>query len=119
MMRQMSVSVVIPTICRASLRLAVGSALAQTVPPLEVIVVVDVDRDPDLPAYDAVRVLRTSGRVGPSHARQIGVESAKGDVIALLDDDDSWRPDKLEKQLAAAPEGDEWIVSCRYLRHEH
>ena len=106
-----AVSVVIPTIGRASLRTAVDSALNQTSPPMEVIVVLDRDCDPDLPESDSIRVLRTPGRVGPSRAKQIGVESAKGNVIALLDDDDVWYPDKLEKQLAAAPVGDEWIVS--------
>jgi hypothetical protein len=62
-------------------------------------------------------VLRTSGRVGPSQAKHIGVESANGNVIALLDDDDVWRLDKLEKQLTAAPDGDNWIVSCRFRCH--
>jgi glycosyltransferase involved in cell wall biosynthesis len=113
-----AVSVVIPTIGRASLRRAVESALHQTSPPLEVIVVVDADCDPDVPDSDSIRVLRTSGGVGPSCAKHVGVESARGDVIALLDDDDLWRPRKLEKQLAAAPPGDEWIVSCRYVIHE-
>ena len=92
-----AVSVVIPTIGRASLRTAVDSALNQTSPPMEVIVVLDRDCDPDLPESDSIRVLRTPGRVGPSRAKQIGVESAKGNVIALLDDDDVWYPDKLEK----------------------
>src|SRR6201988_1315286 len=113
-----AVSVVIPSIGRASLRRAVESALRQTSPPMEVIVVVDADCDPDLPDSDSIRVLRTSGGVGPSCAKHIGVEQATGDVIALLDDDDLWRPHKLEKQLAAAPPGDEWIVSCRYVIHD-
>jgi glycosyltransferase involved in cell wall biosynthesis len=80
--------------------------------------VVDADCEPDLPDSDSIRVLRTSGGVGPSMARHIGVSSAKGDVIALVDDDDVWRPHKLEKQLAAAPPGHEWIVSCRFVVHE-
>jgi glycosyltransferase involved in cell wall biosynthesis len=112
-----AVSVVIPTVGRASLRRAVESALHQTSPPMEVIVVVDAECDPDLPDSDLIRVLRTPGGAGPSYAKHIGVESATGNVIALLDDDDAWHPDKLEKQLAAAPFGDEWIVSCRYVFH--
>ncbi len=102
---EMAVSVVIPTICRASLRLAVESALRQTSPPLEVVVVVDTDGEPDLPRSADVRMVRTAGRVGPSVAKHLGIESARGDVIALLDDDDVWRDDKLEIQLAAAPLG--------------
>jgi glycosyltransferase involved in cell wall biosynthesis len=112
-----TVSVVIPTIGRPSLRTAVDSALHQTHPPVEVIVVLDADCEPDLPASGAVRVLRTSGGVGPSLAKHIGVEAATGDVIALLDDDDVWHPTKLELQLAAAPPGDEWVVSSRFFVH--
>jgi hypothetical protein len=84
---------------------------------MEVIVVVDADCEPDLPNDDSIRVLWTSGGVGPSRAKHLGISSAEGDLIALLDDDDLWRPDKLEKQLAAAPPGDDWILSCRYIQH--
>lgn len=114
---EMAVSVVVPTVCRASLRTAVESALHQSRPPIEVIVVVDTDGEPDLPESAAVRVLRTPGRVGPSMAKHIGAEAANGNVIALLDDDDVWHPDKLEKQLAVAPPGDEWIVASRFTVH--
>lgn len=112
-----SVSVVIPTICRASVKAAVESALHQTFTPLEIIVVVDSEGEPDLPEAAAVRVVRTTGRVGPSLAKHLGIESARGDVIALLDDDDVWRHDKLAIQLAAAPEGDEWILASRFSVH--
>lgn len=117
MSSEVAVSVVIPTIGRTSLTKAVESVLQQTFPPLEVIVVLDADCEPDLPPSPAVRVLKTSGGVGASAAKHIGVEAAGGNVIALLDDDDVWRPDKLEKQLAAAPPGDSWIVSSRFAVH--
>ncbi|OBB73446.1 hypothetical protein A5759_15795 [Mycobacterium sp. 852014-52144_SCH5372336] len=112
-----SVSVVVPTIGRPSLRSAVESALQQTSPPLEVIVVLDADCEPGLPESAGIRLLRTSGGVGPSLAKHLGVEAARGNVIALLDDDDLWRPDKLAIQLAAAPQGDEWILSSRFTVH--
>jgi len=112
-----AVSVVIPTIGRPSLRTAVESALGQTAPPVEVIVVVDADCEPDLPNSSAVRVLRTSGGVGPSLAKHLGIESANGDIVALLDDDDVWRRDKLEIQLDAAPPGEQWIVASRFSVH--
>ncbi|MFG1930093.1 glycosyltransferase family 2 protein [Mycobacterium sp. NPDC048908] len=112
-------SVVIPTIGRASLRTAVESVLNQTAPPGEIIVVVDRDCEPDLPDFGSIRVLRTAGGEGPSIAKDIGVAAAKGDVIALLDDDDVWRLTKLEKQLAAVPPVSDWIVSCRYAIHRN
>lgn len=117
MATERAVSVVIPTIGRPSLRTAVESALGQSSPPAEVIVVLDADCEPDLPESSAIRVLRTSGGVGPSSAKHLGIESANGDIIALLDDDDSWRKDKLAIQLAAAPPGDEWIMSSRFAIH--
>ena len=116
-MIETAVSVVIPTIGRASLRRAVESALQQTSPPMEVIVVLDADCEPSLPRSGAVRVVRTSGGVGPSFAKHIGIEAANGTVIALLDDDDVWHHDKLEKQLAAVPPGNEWVISSRFYIH--
>lgn len=111
------VSVVIPTIGRASLRTAVESALRQTLPPAEVVVVLDARCEPDLPNSPAVRVVETSGGVGASMAKHVGIQAATGEIIALLDDDDVWHEDKLEVQLAAAPAGDRWIVASRFLVH--
>lgn len=110
----MTVSVVIPTLGRASLHRAVQSALAQTEPVAEVIVVADTDEPLDLPSDHRVTVVRNSPAVGSAAARQCGVDAATGSVIALLDDDDEWHPDKLRRQLAAvAGEGPHWVASCR------
>jgi glycosyltransferase involved in cell wall biosynthesis len=104
------VSVVIPTHNRADLLgEALDSALAQTVPPAEVIVLDDASTDdtPDLVArYGApVRYVRQE-RAGQSAARNRGAAAATGEYIAMLDSDDVWEPAKLERQLAlhrAAP----------------
>jgi glycosyltransferase involved in cell wall biosynthesis len=80
-------------------------------------VIVVVDAAPgtvDITHIAGVSILQTSGGEGPGRARHLGVRAATGDIIALLDDDDEWEPDKLAKQLAAAPTGEEWIVSCRF-----
>lgn len=116
----LSVSVVIPTMGRTSVRAAVISALNQTTPPLEVIVVVD-SGDQSLPAIlsdilNKIRLLYTGG-IGPSGARMQGAREARGEVIAFLDDDDAWLPNKLEHQLASLPDrlelGFHFLVSCR------
>ena len=52
-----------------------------------------------------VRVLLNHPATGMSGARNRGLESARGERIALCDDDDLWAPDKLSAQLAAASEG--------------
>lgn len=104
-----SVSVVIPTYRRPeSLLRAVKSVLAQTVLPLEVIVV-DDNRDDEAArqasyqlvgdVHPAVRVINHSGTSGGSAARNTGAEAASGTLIAFLDDDDWWLPRKLERQL--------------------
>jgi glycosyl transferase family 2 len=99
--RKPQVSVIIPTTGRATLRQAVESALTQSAPPTEVIVVVDLKAPPDACAWTdpRVRVVCTGGGRGGSGARQMGVNLARGDVIAFLDDDDYWLEEKLERQL--------------------
>jgi hypothetical protein len=115
-----SVSVVIPTAGRPSILAAVSSALEQTHMPLEVIVVFDCNESPMFSALrdvsSVVRVFFTGG-IGGNGARMRGVAEAKGDIVAFLDDDDVWVPEKLELQLAvwrAGSEGHRYtLVSCR------
>ena len=102
------VSAVIPTRNRPDLVLrAAMSALKQTFRGLEVIVVVDGPDGATLPALSTIldprlRVIALKDPVGGAEARNIGVQAATGQWIALLDDDDEWLPGKIEKQLATA-----------------
>ena len=98
------VSVVIPTRGRALLaERAVRSVLAQSFQDFEIVVVID---GPDPETNEALRqcrderlhVVHLGENVGGSEARNIGVRFARGKWIALLDDDDEWFPDKLNKQ---------------------
>jgi glycosyltransferase involved in cell wall biosynthesis len=122
------VSVVVPTADRSQLvARAVRSALAQTLREIEVVVVVD---GPD-PATTSVLariddprlcVLELPQRRGVGEARNAGVERARAEWIALLDDDDEWQPEKLALQLATARASAlaRPIVSCRFAaRDEH
>lgn len=114
------VSVVVPTYDRVDLlRRALDSALSQTVPPGEVVVVDDASPDPVEPvlaaAYDAerLRVVRHDANRGAAAARNTGAEAATGEYVAFLDSDDYWAETKLERQLAvvaADPEVD--LVYC-------
>ena len=112
-----SVSAVIATIGRPSLSRAVQSVLDQTYPVNEIIVVADAGVHMSVPADNRIVLLRNSDGGGPAESRQLGIDSASGSVIALLDDDDVWAPTKLARQLAAADsvDGDHWIVSSRIL----
>lgn len=109
------VSAVIPTIGRPSLTRAVQSVLDQTLPVAEIIVVADTDDAVALPPDARIKLLRNAVGNGPARCRQLGIDAARGAVIALLDDDDEWHTTKLAQQLAAVDfvSGTDWIVSSR------
>jgi glycosyltransferase involved in cell wall biosynthesis len=71
---------------------------------MEIIVVDDGSTDHTLSALarfgDTVHVVRSPNR-GVAAARNLGISAARGDLIAFLDSDDTWRPPKLEVQRQA------------------
>ena len=101
----MRVSVIIPVYDgERYLAEAIDSLLAQTVPPLEVVVVDDGSTDGTaqiIRAYGAPVRYVHQPNAGQSAARNHGVRLARGDYIAFLDADDLVHPKKLERQLAA------------------
>lgn len=106
------ISVVIPAHDRGGvLPRSVGSVLAQTLPPLEVIVVDDASTDETERVVRELgaRYVRLDARSGAQAARNRGVTEATGDWIAFQDSDDEWLPDKLERQVALLE--DEWTVA--------
>lgn len=101
-MRDVSVSVIIPTRDRARLVLrAVNSVMRQSLANLECIVVDDGSMD-DTPEVLAsigdprLKVIRTEAG-GVSAARNRGLAAARGDLLALLDSDDEYLPEKLKR----------------------
>ena len=84
---------------------AVNSALAQTYSNLEVVIV--DDGSPDNAAklvqtryQDEARVrLVRQPNTGTAAARNTGIRYARGTLIALLDQDDRWLPEKLVRQV--------------------
>ncbi len=96
------ISVIIPTYNRAwTLARAVDSVLAQDYPEVEPIVVDDGSTDGTpriLAGYgDRIRVL-TQANAGVSAARNLGIRESSGELIALLDSDDTWEKGKLTCQ---------------------
>ena len=102
-MTRPTISVVIPTFNSAALVTeAVESALGQTLPPHEVIVIDDGSTDDTqrrLGAFaDRIAVI-CQQNAGVAAARNAGVARATGEFVAFLDADDIWHPRKLEFQV--------------------
>ncbi len=111
-------SVVIPCYnAEPFLRETLESVLAQTLSPLEVIVVDDGSTDDSAAIAKSygqpIRVIRQENQ-GESVARNRGMDVARGDWIAFLDADDVWKPEKLESQISAVKPGAICILTGIY-----
>jgi glycosyltransferase involved in cell wall biosynthesis len=100
------VSVIIPTFNRAHLLpRAIKSVLSQTLRDFECIVVDDgsTDRTGDLPLLkntdSRLRFVKLPENKGVSAARNAGVDATSAPLLAFLDSDDEWLPEKIEKQV--------------------
>ena len=112
----MLVSAIIPTYNRArTIERAVNSVLGQSWQPIEVIVVDDgsTDQTTDILARygDRIRLIRQKNE-GPSAARNAGIKAARGQIISFLDSDDSWLPDKVERQVKLLQATESQGVAC-------
>ena len=90
---------------------AIESVLNQTYPNFELLVVNDCSKDKtvelveNFAAKDSrVRLISNDKNRGVSYTRKHGLDEAKGSWIAILDSDDAWTPEKLEKQIARQKE---------------
>src|SRR5262249_39357728 len=118
------VTVLIPAYNASStIERAVDSVLAQTYSDYEIIVVDDGSRDAtaDIVASrygDRVRLLCLTRNQGESAAMNHGIDAAEGELIAFLDADDEWLPDKLSKQVDALNRNPDAVMvscACRFL----
>lgn len=111
------VSVVIPTHNRlGGLASAISSLAQQTALPDEIVIVDDGSDKAvtheifrDIPESVRTTLLRNESPRGANHARNRGILSAAGDYIAFLDDDDTFKPKKIEilkKVIAENPHVD-------------
>jgi glycosyltransferase involved in cell wall biosynthesis len=97
------ISVVVPHYNREQyIDEAIQSVLAQTLQPLEIIIVDDCSRASSRRYLDRYAGLCTvidlPVNMGIAAARNEGIRRARGQFIAFLDDDDLWLSDKLERQ---------------------
>lgn len=117
-------SVIMPLYNKAPhVEAAIRSALAQSWPPEEVIVIDDGSTDGGLEKVRAIRddrlriLTRSPPGPGGYAARNMGIREAKGDWVAFLDADDLWRDHHLEdlsSAITALPDR----VGCAFSRFE-
>lgn len=101
------ISIIIPTFNRCNyLFRAIESVLLQTYKNWELLIVDDGSTDQTyfhlkslLKENQKIRYIRTPNR-GVSAARNLGIKLSKGDLIAFLDSDDEWYPEKLDLQIS-------------------
>ena len=102
MSEQPLVSVIIPVYNGARyLRACLESVFAQTYRPFEVIVVNDGSADDSgviAQSFPDVHYIQQSNQ-GVAAARNNGIEAARGEFYAFLDQDDLWKPEKLKLQI--------------------
>ena len=112
----MDFSVIMPAYnVSAVIERAIRSAAAQSLPPLEILVIDDCSTDNTVEVVEALRreipslrLLSTPVNSGPSAARNVGFRAAKADWVALLDADDAWKQGRLKRlsEVASATSAD-------------
>jgi glycosyltransferase involved in cell wall biosynthesis len=113
-----TVSVVVATRHRPELLLrAVTSILGQSYPgELECLVVFDQSEPSpphaEVPVSRKLHVLSNTRKPGLAGARNAGIDAAVGTVIAFCDDDDTWHPDKLTRQVELLNRSGAEFVAC-------
>lgn len=116
-MKEPLVSVVIPGYNREFIEISVRSAVEQTYPNKEIIVVDDGSPN-DIasvlkPFIDAGSIVyHRQENKKMAGAKNTGIRLAKGDLIAFLDDDDVWFPEKLAKQVPHFQDPKVGLVYC-------
>ena len=85
---------------------SVNSAIKQDYRNIEIIIIDDENSDVSKKILlsikkksSRIKVISTKKNVGVSHARNLGISYATGNLIAFLDSDDLWKKDKLKKQI--------------------
>lgn len=127
------VSVVMPTYKRSDkLIRAIDSVLTQTYSNIELLLVNDNDPNDSFTnelkkrvehylSDPRFRLIIQEKHVNGAAARNVGIKQAKGEYIAFLDDDDWWKPQKIERQIEVLKKlSSEWGgVSCKIERYNN
>ncbi len=101
------VSVIIPYYRKINhIRKTLNSVLNQTFQNFEIVLIYDDPVLDDLKLIkdltkgnSKIKIIKNLKNLGAGESRNVAMKNSSGDIIAFLDADDYWLPDRLEKQL--------------------
>ncbi len=116
MMKSGLVSIIIPTYNSSKyIENCIKSIISQTYKTWEVILVNEFDSSDNILKivepylnYYPIRVIQNKKRLGRVESRNVGIREAQGEFVAFLDSDDSFLPEKLERQIKFLNENEEF-----------
>ena len=116
------VSVIIPYYRKINhIKKTLNSVLNQTFQNFEIILIYDDPILDDLlflknitKGNSKIKIIKNSNNLGAGESRNIAMRNASGEIIAFLDADDYWLPNRLEKQLHFMQKNKYKFTFCNY-----
>ena len=116
------VSIILPYYRKINyIKKTINSILNQSFKDFEIILIYD-DEDlhdlflieRDFKKNPKIKIIKNSKNLGAGISRNIGIKHAKGKIIAFVDSDDFWQPEKLERQTKFMQENNYDFTFCNY-----
>ena len=116
------VSIILPYFRKINyVKKSINSILSQSFKDFEIILVYDDENLHDLFIIESdfknnpkIKIIKNKKNLGAGVARNVGIQHAKGEIVAFIDSDDFWLPDKLERQTKFMQENNYDFTFCNY-----
>ena len=116
------VSIILPYYRKINyIKKTINSILNQSFKDFEIILIYDDENLQDLYIIEEnfkknpkIKIIKNSKNLGAGISRNIGIKHARGEIIAFIDSDDFWFPDKLGKQTKFMQEKNFDFTFCNY-----
>ena len=116
------VSIILPYYKKINyIKKTINSILNQSFKDFEIILIYDDENLQDLyiikenfKKNSKIKIIKNAKNLGAGISRNIGIKHAKGEIIAFIDSDDFWLPDKLSKQTKFMQENSYDFTFCNY-----
>ena len=116
------VSIILPYYKKINyIKKTINSILNQSFKDFEIILIYDDENLQDLYIIEEnfkknpkIKIIKNTKNLGAGISRNIGIKHASGKIIAFIDSDDFWLPDKLDKQTKFMEENNFDFTFCNY-----